>query len=191
MPTGQLLRCAVYALLALLWWTVVSPGQAQRTPPAGDEGSSATEQGVKAAFLLNFTKFVEWPAASEQSRANEDFLVCVLGESSIATALEGIFKGETAGGRKVAVRRLAKPGEYCEVLFIPGTERNQAEVLRQAGPGVLTVGEAPSFLQDGGVIRFVVEDRRVRFDVNRGAAERASLRISSRLLRVARSSIRQ
>jgi hypothetical protein len=190
MPTRQFLRCAGSVLLAVVWLSAGSFGQAQQTQPAGDENGSASEQNVKAAFLLNFTRFIEWPSTTAQRSAGEDFLVCLLGDSPLALALETIFRGETAAGRRVAVKRLAKPGEYCEVLVIPGSERNQAEVLRHAGPGVLTVGESPNFLHDGGVIRFVVEDRRVRFDINRGAAERASLRISSRLLRVARSSIK-
>lgn len=173
-------RLAAIALLC-----AVSPAvlmQAQNRRPV-------TEYDVKAAFLLNFLKFVEWPPA-EEGHQRTSFSICILGEDPFGPSIDRIVEGETVNNRPVLVRRVRVLREPCEVLFVSGSERDVPAVLSELPPGTLTVGEAPEFLQDGGMINFVIDDRRVRFDINRGAAERASLRISSRLLSVARTVLR-
>jgi len=91
-------------------------------------------------------------------------------------------------GRKVAVQRIKRAPEprSCQVLFIGGAERNITKTLAGLGPGVLTVGEGEGFLHGGGMISFVIDNRRVRFDINQTVAENARLKVSSRLLSVAR-----
>ena len=142
------------------------------------------EYKVKAAFLLNFTKFIEWPA-SQDTDAGAPFTICVLGENPFGPVLDQIIEGETVNGRKLAVRRIG-PSEVksCKVVYVARNEKNSPKIIE---PGILTVGEGDQFLREGGVISFVIENRRVRFDVNRAAAARAGLTLSSKLLNVARS----
>ncbi len=145
------------------------------------------EYGVKAAFLLNFTKFIEWPPTAF-AQPGAPFTICVLGEDPFGRMLDNIVAGETANGRRLVVERLRRPPvSGCQVLFVARSEKDPAKILQGAGPGVLTVGETESFLQDGGVIALLLENRRVRFDVNLRAAENSGVTISSKLLNVARS----
>jgi hypothetical protein len=144
------------------------------------------EYQVKAAFLLNFTKFIQWPA--EAGGGDTPFGICVLGEDPFGMALDQIVEGETYQHRKITVQRVRRPvPSSCQVLFVNRSEKDVEMLLAGLGPGVLTVGEATDFLHIGGMINFVVENRRVRFDVNLGTAIRARLMISSKLLTVART----
>ncbi|PYT18704.1 MAG: DUF4154 domain-containing protein [Acidobacteria bacterium] len=146
------------------------------------------EYQVKAAFLLNFTKFIEWPTAAFDDE-HSPIAICVLGDDPFGGALNQIVEGEAVNGRKIVVqtiRRLPPPGS-CRVLFVSKSERDTRKLLTGLGPGVLTVGEGDGFLSDGGIIAFVIDNRRVRFDINQSAAAKASVIISSKLLNVARS----
>jgi len=150
--------------------------------------SEPTEYQVKAAFLMNFTKFVEWPASAFPDAASP-LNICILGDDPFGSALDRAVEGESAAGHKLAVQRLHRlpAARACQVLFVPKSEKDAAAVVNAAGPGVLTVGDREDFLRDGGIIAFVVQARHVRFDINLNAAGRASLGISARLLRVART----
>ena len=145
------------------------------------------EYQVKAAFLLNFTKFIEWPPAAFLD-ARSPLTICILGEDPFGTVLDQMVSGETLNGRQITLRRIQGLPEpkTCQVIFFHNSERNLSETLAGLAPGTLTVGEGDDFLRQGGIVAFVVENRRVRFDVNRGAAATALLTISSRLLNVAR-----
>jgi len=175
LPLAAVLLCAILSARAI-------PSQenammeARRTP---------TEYEVKAAFLLNFVKFVEWPDSKRNGPA--PLSICILGDDPFGAALDQIVQGERINGRPLVVKRLKKWRDSCDAAFISRSEKDIPEVLQQIGPRVLTVGESSDFLTSGGMINFVLEDRRVRFDVNRGAAERGSVRISSRLLSIARA----
>jgi YfiR/HmsC-like len=176
---GYLLRNAVLVLFALA---------ALATCAAGHADAQIGEYQVKAAFLLNFTKFVEWPASAFED-ASSPLTICVLGEDPFDGILDQVTAGETVNGRKVVVqriRRTPKP-KSCQVLFIGRSEKDVAGILADVGPGVLTVGEADNFLHDGGIIAFVLQGRHVRFDINQRAAGNAQLTLSARLLSVARS----
>jgi hypothetical protein len=152
---------------------------------AADE---SLEYQVKAAFLLNFTKFVEWPASAFEA-ADSPITICILGEDPFGAALDQIVTGEVVDGRKLAVQRLkrAPAPKSCQVLFIRRGDKEVPRIPQGTGAGVLIVGEGESFVHDGGMIAFVLENRRVRFSINQSAAESAGLKLSSRLLRVARS----
>jgi hypothetical protein len=147
---------------------------------------------VKAAFVLNFTKFVEWPDASFRDD-HSPFSICVIGQSSFAVDLARTVRGETVNGRPVAVEYL--PGlpqpKHCQMVVVgsmdKANDRNLLRALAALGPGILTVGDGENFVRDGGIIGFVVEKRRVRFDINQGAATRSLLTLSARLLSVARA----
>jgi hypothetical protein len=147
------------------------------------------EYEVKAAFLYNFVQFIEWPA--DALHAGEPFRVCLAGENPFGGVLERTIAGEQVGGRPIEVEVLgadAAPSR-CQVLFVPRSQASRtAALLKAAGAAaVLTVGESPRFLDAGGLINFVVEAGHVRFDINADAAAARDLRISSKLLRVART----
>ncbi len=142
---------------------------------------------VEAAFLLNFTKFIEWPPSAFRDGLSP-FTICILGEDLFDGSIDQIVEGETVAGRQLRIerRRSAPSAHTCQVLYIGTGEKNVSSLLADLGPGVLTVSDRPEFLKQGGIIAFAIEDRHVRFDVNLKAAGKASLRLSSRLLSVAR-----
>ncbi len=167
-------------MFSLALW--LSFAEQTNLPPANQ---ASLEYQVKAAFLLNFTKFVEWPAGNP-ARADAPFTICVLGEDPFGTALNQMIEGETVNGRRLAVMRGRRELlKTCQILYINGSEKGVPEILDAAGRGVLTVGEGENFLRDGGMIAFVIENRRVRFMVNLAAARNAALKLSSKLLNVA------
>jgi hypothetical protein len=146
------------------------------------------EYQVKAAFLLNFTKFVEWPPSAFDS-ASSPIAICVLGSDPFGNSLDQIVAEEVVAGRRVIVRRIKRTpeGKLCQALFVSIPEKGVPDTLSGVGPGVLTIGEGESFVRGGGMIAFVVENHRVRFGINETAAEIAGLKLSSKLLSVARS----
>jgi len=147
-----------------------------------------TEYDVKAAFLFNFVKFVDWPSTSF---ANPDspITICILGTDPFGRILDDLVQGELVNGRKVTVHRIQDlpTPRACQVVFAWRSDQELVAEMNRMGKGVLTVGEGDNFLRDGGIISFVVQNRRVRFDINRAAAEAAGLRLSSKLMSVARA----
>jgi hypothetical protein len=145
-----------------------------------------SEYEVKAAFLLNFTKFIEWPVRAVPAGA--PFSICIAGEDPFGITLEQLVQGEKVESHPIVVRRIPGPvNGSCEILFISRSERDVEKILSEVPPGVLTVGDTDAFLRQGGMIALVIDNRRVRFDVDVRAAARAGLKISSRLLNVART----
>ena len=146
------------------------------------------EYPVKAAFLYHFVEFVEWPAGSP--RHPSTITIGVLGRDPFGDVLDEAILDKVVAGRTLVIRRFADVAalEPCEILFISSSEMARLpEILaRLDGAPVLTVGDADRFARRGGMIGFYIEDNRVRLEVNRPAAERARLRISSKLLTVAR-----
>jgi YfiR/HmsC-like len=173
---------AVRVLAAALWLCgVVSAAPAQAA-------SSVKEAQIKAAFLYNFTKFIEWPQASF-APLTDTFVVGLFGDSSLQQVLERTVKDRRVNGRSIVVRRVVTPEEVQAVhlLFVEASEEARfADVWQRiAGSTVLLVGESPSFLGSGGCIRLILDEQRLRFEINASAAERARLRISSQLQKLA------
>jgi hypothetical protein len=169
-------------------WACLMMGFGLGLPWSCKAADEATEYQVKAAFLLNFTKFIEWPAAAFAA-PDSPIAICILGDDPFGGALDQMVAGEVVNRRKVAAQRIkrAPPPKSCQVLFAGGSEKDLSKILPGLGPGVLSVGEGETFLRDGGMIAFVVENRRVRFEINRTAADNAGIKLSSRLLSVAKS----
>jgi hypothetical protein len=146
------------------------------------------EYQVKAAFVYNFAKFVEWPPAAFKS-AQDPIVICVLGSNSFKSALEEVIKGKAVEGRTFVVRPVSKSQLPCpcHILFVKASERKafRAMVGDLKGAGVLTVGETPGFDTDAAIINFKVENGRIRFEINAKAAEQEKLHISSKLLSLA------
>ena len=150
------------------------------------EVTAPTEHQVKAAFLYNFAKFVEWPA---EALGDEliPFNLCVLGAEPFATARE-YLAGKTVKGRKLEVRHVATTGDVrgCHMLFMSAEEAPDPAVYLAAGDSrVLKVGEAGDFIRRGGIINLVRAENKFRFEINRGAGERAGFKFSSQLLKLA------
>jgi YfiR/HmsC-like len=150
------------------------------------------EYRVKAAFLFHFAQLVDWPADPPDDSKNP-FVVCTLGSDPFRGDLENTIGGKSIGARVVQIRHLKAPQDAssCQILFIPRDEDSQLTSILAAlaGDAVLTLGEADDFIQRGGMIRLFVEDSRVRFDVNQGAANRAGLRVGARLLVLASNAV--
>ncbi len=175
-------RFAAVGMLVVALLLTVSPGLGLAESP------TSLEYRVKGAFLLNFAKFTKWPA-EEVAATNTPVTIGVVGENPFGAVLHQLVADEMIGTRSIVVKRLA-PSEdlsQCQILFIPKSV-DAADVLKHlSGPGVLTVGESDDFLDVGGVIRLLIEDKKVRFEVNLDAAQRAHLTISSQLLKLART----
>jgi YfiR/HmsC-like len=153
------------------------------------QDTASTEYQVKAAYLFNFAKFVEWPTGAFRS-PNSPLVICVLGLNPFGSDLEGSIAGKTVGGHRLKISNLPHglDASSCQIVFIASSEKGQMREILQSltGASVLTVGDTSGFTDDGGMINFVLEGERVRFEANVDAAEHAHLRLSARLLTVAK-----
>lgn len=151
---------------------------------AAAQGASGAD--IKAAFLLNFAKFVEWPAAP-----SHEFVIGVLGDDAVAEALRDLAKGKAIHGRPLVTRRVVLKDNLAglQVLFIGASESARlGDVLQRTNGGsVLTVSDLDRFSRQGGTIEFRSERDRVRFDINLDEAERSGLIINSKLLALAKT----
>jgi hypothetical protein len=150
---------------------------------------SSGEYDVKAAYLYNFAKFVEWPAEAFPS-PDTPFAICVLGQDPFGRGLDDIVQGERIHDRPLVVRRVAgwDDAELCHILFVSASVREDfAQLLgSHTFRRTLTVSDVPGFLTAGGHIGFFLEGSSVRFAIHRGNVARTDLQISSKLMRVAR-----
>lgn len=148
---------------------------------------SASGADVKAAFLFNFAKFVEWPAAALP--AGQPIVVGVFGNNEIANSLARLAAGKVVGGHPIQVRRIVITDDPAtlQVVFIDNSERARAnEFVRRIGKAsVLSVSDMPHFLGSGGVIQLRTENDRIRFDVDLQRAQDSRLVINSKLLALA------
>ncbi len=148
----------------------------------------ASEYQVKAAYLLKFGEFVKWPPSTAADK-NESFTACVLGADPFGATLDSTLAGETLDNKPVVIKRISKPQDAagCRILFISSTEEERLKEILTAidQTSVLTVSDMPGFSRRGGMIEFVLEGSRVRFEINLASAENAKLSLSSQLLKVA------
>ena len=146
------------------------------------------EYQVKAAYLYNFGRFVKWPAGIAAVQG-DSFAVCVLGQDPFGSTLDSTLAGEALDGKPVVIRRIARPQDAadCRILFVSSTEEHHLKEILAAidQASVLTVSDIPGFSRRGGIIQFIAEGDRVRFEINLASAESARLVLSSELLKVA------
>lgn len=158
-----------------------------RTAPAQENASG--EYQVKAAFLYHFSQFVDWPDGTFKD-ASSPLTYCTIGEDPFHGALDASVSGKRIGVRSLQVQHFKQPQEIrgCQILFIGESQQKRAPSLltRLQGNPILTVGETEHFVQDGGMIGFLREENKIRFEINLEAAEHAKLRLSSRLLALAK-----
>lgn len=150
--------------------------------------AASKEYQIKAAFVFNFAQFVDWPSDTF-TNASAPLCIGVLGDDPFGDILDTTINGEKVNGHPLVVRRFHKAEEIqdCQVLFISHSE---AKRMRQVldglkGRSVLTIGEVDGFCKDGGIIRFVTEQNKIRFRINPETAKNSSLTVSSKLLRLA------
>ena len=173
-----LLRIVGGLLLALL--SGAPPLQAQ----------ALSEAQIKAGFVYNFAKYIEWPAEAFSGK-DAAFVMCLAGRDTLGAQLDS-FDGKTVHGHPVVVKRMAAASEDfrgCHILFVSESEqRRTASIVRTSQVALLTVSDIDGFIDMGGGIGLLNADERVQFEVNLGALQRASLKASSQLLRLARNS---
>jgi len=177
---GARFACAAL-LLTAVWGRTIRSVRAEQGP---------TEYQVKAAYLFNFLKFVDWPDGPPAD-AHGQWVIGIAGENPFGDELKQIVSGKTVQGHELMVKRF-QPDEdlhTCHVLFISASERKRLPSIFATlrGSAVLTVADMDQFLESGGMIQFVMEDKRVRFAVDVGATSRARLKVSSKLLSLART----
>jgi len=152
------------------------------------QNSKPGEYEVKAAYLYNFGRFVEWPAKVSPTKENP-LTVCVLGHDPFGPILDATLAGETINGASVVAKRISKieDAANCHILFISSSEADQLKEILPAleKMSVLTVSDMPQFARRGGMIEFVLDGNKVRFEVNLAHAERVGLALSSQLLKIA------
>lgn len=171
-------RCWAVALCLSL--SVTLPGN-------GARASEFDEYAVKAAYLYNFAKFVEWPSEAFAG-ANAPLLICIAGENPFGEALDTIT-GKQVENRPVAVRHVpAATGlDKCHIVYVGRSEQGRFKSLlaKLARLPILTVGDIADFAQEGGMIGLVETEQRIRFNINLAAARQANLKLSSQLLKLA------
>jgi hypothetical protein len=178
---SSLQKCGSLKLFALLLWVLVL------APYLRAQKSKPTDYQVKAVYLINFARFIEWP--DKVGRQHDSFTICVFGPDPFGRTLDITLAGEKIAGRSAVAKRISTPQDSldCRILFVSSAETGSLERMVEAASqqGVLTVSDMPQFANRGGMIQFVTDDKRVRFEVNLAAAQRAGLALSSELLKVA------
>ncbi|HXJ39060.1 MAG TPA: YfiR family protein, partial [Bryobacteraceae bacterium] len=146
------------------------------------------EYHVKAAFLFNFARFVEWPPQTFKSETTP-WHICILGRDPFGDALSEATAGRVVLGRPFALIGISDTSHAgdCQILFVSSSERRhlRSTLAELSTAGILTVGESEGFAAQGGIVNFKVEDGKVRLEINIEAAGQAHLRISSKVLNLA------
>lgn len=146
------------------------------------------EYEAKAAFLFNFLRFVEWPSQAFADDSSP-LVIGIVGDDKSSERIEQLVSGKSANGRQVLVKRFAsfKQLTYCHLVFVRASERERLpQILAAVRSGSLIVGETESFARWGGAINFSIEEGKIRLEINQKSAERAGLKISAKLLSIAR-----
>jgi hypothetical protein len=153
------------------------------------QSDGLTEDQIKAGFLFNFTKFVDWPPDAFPI-ASAPIVIAVVGANPFGDTLSATAAGKTVGGRAVVVKQFKEGQDLraCTILFISSSEKRQSAHILESlkGSSVLTVSEIAGFARSGGMIAFLVEENKVRLEINLGAASEARLKVSAKLIGVAR-----
>jgi hypothetical protein len=182
MPLSGCFRVRAWAKIAVV------PALMAASLQAGADGTPIDEYQLKAVFLFNFAKFVEWPPRAFGD-ARDPFTICVWGDNPFGSSLDAIVHGKTVANRPILVLPVSSPQQArsCQILFVSSSERKRMRGLLEAIKNccVLTVGDTDDFTATGGIVQFKIIDARVRIEIDAEAAERANLRISSRLLSLA------
>lgn len=156
---------------------------AASTPGWTDDVSPLSADKLKAAYIFNFAKFVEWP----NSGTADDLLMCFMGAPGVFGLLAHDVGGTLIGQRRVVVRsiEMAEPADSCSLLYVDASVATLSKVTSRASSHALTISDRHDFTRLGGTIEMFADGSRLRFNVNLGNARSAGLRISSQLLQLA------
>lgn len=187
MPRLSALLSSCERVLQLLFATVLALVCASSAAKA--QSAPLTEDQIKAGFLFNFTKFVEWPPEIFGG-ANSPIVMGIVGDSLVGKLLTEVATGKSVNGRPVMVKQLKEGQDLktCQIIFLGSSDEKHMfqllEGLKESS--VLTVGEMPGFIHAGGMINFFIEENKVRLEINLDAATRVRLKISAKVIAVAR-----
>ena len=165
--------------LGLLLVLLATPLQAAAQP---------SEYELKAIFVYKLATYISWPPSAADAR--RPFVIAILGRDPFGRIIDDVVRGENVNGRRVLVKRVSRAEEAleCDVLFVSSSEKsNVARILQEVRDApVLTVADMDQFAQAGGMINLVNDQRRIRFEVNVSAIDRAGFKAASQLLALAR-----
>ena len=180
-------------ILTLSFFTAAMPS------PARADSQPTPEYQVKAAFLYNFVKFVQWPD-EKLADSNDVITIAVIGNHKFGNAFESV-KGKKVRDKKIIVTFFPRFDntedknalKKCHLLFIcPSEKHHLNDIIEIAGKAnILTVADMNGFIDDGGIIQFIMQNKKVRFQINLSAAKRAKLKIRSQLLRLAKKVVEE
>lgn len=164
-------------------------GAALCAPALHSQTDTPGEYQLKAAFLFNFAKFIQWPASAFPS-AQSEFEICILGDDPFGKSIDDVLRDKAISEHPVAILRCKGLSDltHCHIVFVSSSEKKRlSEILASLkGANALVVGETDGFAESGGAIQFTIENQRVRFIINVDAAEHAGLQVSSKLLALAK-----
>ena len=177
-------------LPAIVWAATLAAGPSCLWAQSEEDAAINREYAIKAAYLYHFGAYVQWPARSFAD-SEAPFVIGVVGTDPFGHVLDQIARTKRIDGRPIVVKRFASMADYapCHILFVPssaGPAEKAAAIRKAHGTAVLLVGENPGFARQGGTIGFFVEENKVRFEINLEVAKRQQLRISSKLLSLAK-----
>jgi hypothetical protein len=174
---------AVIVTIAML-----GAGRTRAGPPTRLDAASKVYE-IKAAFIYNFAQFTQWPDSAFAS-SDSPFVLAFIGDGSLGPALERVLDGKSIAGHPIVLKHLDMTSQIsgCHLLFIPESEESHLDDIFNVigNQPILTVGETTKFMQAGGIIRFFIADGRIRFEIDPDAADKAALRLSSRLMSLAK-----
>jgi hypothetical protein len=180
--------CLCYFSIIALRLILTPPSVVNARAPLPAQ-TQADEYRVKAAFLFHFAQLVEWPSGA-LGPDNRAFTFCTVGEDLVPGTLEATVEGKQIGSRSIQVRHVQESADLqaCQVLFLAVRDNKRVPPILASlkTASVLTVGNAENFADEGGMIGFCLQESKIRFDINLQAAQRAHLKISSRLLVLAK-----
>ena len=183
------MACAAVALLLLGGLAV-----AGRAAETAGTASRVREYKIKAAFLLNFMQFVEWPAPVA-TNSETALVLGICGEDPFGATLDDTVKGETVRGHPLVIKRARRAADLteCHLVFVCQSEKDRLKEILQASRegSALMVSDIEQFCPQGGMIGLVTETGRIKFEINQAAAEQKGLKISSKLLRLGRTVAKQ
>ncbi|MBD3336800.1 MAG: DUF4154 domain-containing protein [Candidatus Eisenbacteria bacterium] len=169
-------------------WLVAALYLAATSPAIPVQRDGLSEYHLKAAFLVNFTRFVEWPE-DRFPGPEAPILIGILGDDPFGELLPEMVNDKTIDGREIEIsyHATAETVSRCHLLYVSSSERPRLDCIMKALDlhGLLTVGDTDGFISRGGTIRLKLEGKHVRFEINLAAAEAAGLKISSKLLNLA------
>jgi hypothetical protein len=169
-------------------WLLLSALLLSSTPGRTAEPGNYKEYQIKAAFLYNFTQFIEWPT-NAFPEAGAPLKIGILGNDPFGKTLDDLVRDEKVNGHPLVVSRHRRLEEFkdCHILFVSQSEMSRVDDILHAlkGRPILTVGESENFARNGGIIRFITEKNKTRLRINANAAKDANLTISAKLLRLA------